>query len=145
MGIIIKNLPVEAHHFIGMVERYHGSLKQVYLIVTSKIPNIKPNLALQIFFKAINNLVDPNRLVLTLLVFGAYPQMTKLDASSPSINKYTMAMKKAIDEVQKCTASRQVNNALNTYNGLFIASVHDLPINSLVLVYQEGNAGQSEE
>ena len=79
--------------------------------------------------------MSPNKLVLTLLVFGAYLRMTELDAPSPSIIQCAMAMKKAIDEVRKCIASQQVNNVFNTCNGPSTASVHDLPINSPVLVY----------
>ena len=37
--------------------------------------------------KAINNSAGLDRIVSTLLVFGAYPQMTKMDTSSPSIIK----------------------------------------------------------
>lgn len=50
-------------------------------------------------------------------------------------------MKKAIDEVRKCITSRQVNNVLNTCNKPFTGSVHDLPINLPVLVFQEENIG----
>ena len=105
MRIIIKNTLVEAHHSIGMVERYHRPLRQVYSIITTKIPNIKPELVLQIFFKAINNSVDPNELVLILLVFGAYPRMSKLDVPSVSITQRAIAIKKTMNEIRKCTAS----------------------------------------
>ena len=54
-------------------------------------------------------------------------------------------MKKAINEVWKCIASQQINNALNTYNALFIAFVYDLPINLLVLVYQKKITGQTKK
>ena len=145
IGIIIKNAPVEVHHSISMVERYHGPLWQAYSIITTKIPSIKPNLALQMSFKAINNSVGPNRLVSTLLVFGAYSRMTEQDAPSPSITQHAVAMRKAIDEVRRFTASRRINDGLNTRNGPSTASVHDLPINSPVLVYRERNAGQSRE
>ena len=97
------------------------------------------------FFKAINDLVGPNGLVFTLLVFGAYPRITELDALTSSITQRAIAMKKAIDEVQKCTTLQQVNNALNTQNRSSIASMHNLPINSFALVYREQNAGQSGE
>ena len=83
-------------------------------------------------FKAIHDSVGPNGLVPTLLVFGAYPRMTESDAPSPSITQCVMAIKKAMDKVQKCTTFRQVNNALNTWNGPLTAAVHDLPINSPV-------------
>lgn len=99
MGIIIKNAPVEAHHSISIIKRYYEPLQQVYSIVTTKIPGIEPNLVLLISFKAINNLVGPNELVPTLLVFGAYPRMIELDTQFPSITQCTMARKKAMDEV----------------------------------------------
>ena len=35
--------------------------------------------------KAINNTASPNRLVPTLLVYGAYLRISKLDPSTPSI------------------------------------------------------------
>lgn len=99
MGIIIKNTSVEGHHSISMVKRYHGPLRQVYLIVTTEIPGIELDLALQMIFKAINDLVGPNGLVLTLLVFGAYSRMTELDTPFPLISQCAMAMKKVMDEV----------------------------------------------
>lgn len=76
MGIIMKNAPVETYHSISLVEHYYGSLYWVYSIIITEIPSIKPNLVLQIFLNAINNLASPNRQVPTLLVFSAYPKMT---------------------------------------------------------------------
>ena len=49
-------------------------------------------------------------------------------------------MKKAMNKVRKCTAFQQVNNALNTYNERFIAFVHGLSINLLILVYSKRNS-----
>jgi hypothetical protein len=37
------------------------------------MPDINKDMVLQIAFKAINNTTGPDRLVPTLLVFGAYP------------------------------------------------------------------------
>lgn len=51
-------------------------------MITSKVPSMELDLALQMFFKAINNSVCSNWLVITLLVFGAYPKMTKSDVPS---------------------------------------------------------------
>ena len=142
MGIVIKNIPVEAHHSIGMVERYHGPLHRVYNIITSEIPGIDPALALQMAFKAINDSVGPNGLVPTLLVFGAYPRMVESD-TTPTITQRAVAMRKAMDEVRKSIASRQINDALNTRNGPSTDSIHGLSLNSPVLVFREGNAGQT--
>lgn len=143
MAVTVRNVPVEAHHSIGMIERYHGLLKRVYTIITEKVPGIEPDLALQMSFKALNDSVGPNGLVLTLLVFGAYPRMAESDAPSPTITQRAVAMRKAMDQVKKNIASRRVNDALNTRNGPFTDFIHGLPLNSPVLVFREGNATQS--
>lgn len=93
-------------------------------------------------FKALNDTAGLNGLVPTLLVFGAYFQMVKMDAPLPTVTQRAVAMRKAMEEVRKSVASRQVNDALNTQNGPSTTLLHDLPLNSLVLVYREGNAGQ---
>ena len=46
-----------------------------------------------------NDLVGPNQLVLTLLIFSIYPKITKLDTSPLSITQRIMAIKKFIKEV----------------------------------------------
>ena len=50
--------------------------------------------------KAINNLAGLDRIISTLLVFGAYPQMTKIDALSLSITKRAEAICIATKEVR---------------------------------------------
>jgi hypothetical protein len=50
-------------------------------------------------FKAINDTAGLNGLVLTLLVYGAYPRITKYDPPSLSIAQRALAIKKAIVEV----------------------------------------------
>ena len=99
MGIIVKNAPVEVHHSIGMVKRYYAFLRQVYSIITTEIPGIKPDLALQMSFNAINNSVGSNWLVPTLFVIGAYLKMTEKDSPSPSPIKRAIAIRKTMNEV----------------------------------------------
>ena len=90
-------------------------------------------------FKAINNIIGPNGLVLTLLVYGAYSQITKYDPLLLLVTQQALAIKKAMAEVQKLRAKRQVNNALNTRNGLSIATIYELTLNSNILIWREGN------
>jgi len=52
-------------------------------------------------FKAINNTASPNGLVPTLLVFGVYPQMVKLDVLLLLVTQRANAIKKAMVEIQK--------------------------------------------
>ena len=48
-------------------------LYHVYKIISLKLKGASEELTLQIAVKAINNSASPDRLVPTLLVFGAYP------------------------------------------------------------------------
>jgi hypothetical protein len=50
-------------------------------------------------FKAINDIAGPNKLVLTLLVYSAYPRITEHDPLSLSITQRAFAIKKAIAKV----------------------------------------------
>src|SRR5271155_1799902 len=143
MGINTKGVPVEAHNSIGMVERYHGPLRRAYQIITVEIPDINKDMALQMAFRAINDTAGPDGLVPTLLVFGAYPRMVESDAPSPSVTQRANAIKKAMVEIQKLRAERQVADALNMRNGPKTDAVHGLPPNSPVLVWREGNTGQA--
>ncbi len=91
-------------------------------------------IALQMAFKALNDTAGLNGLVPTLLVFGAFSRMVESDLLNPSVAQRTAALRKAIEEVKKLRANRQVADALNMRNGPTTAAVHDLPLNSLVLV-----------
>ena len=51
--------------------------------------------------KAVNDTASPNGLVLTLLVFSAYPRMTKLDPPTPLIIAHAMAIRKAMAKITK--------------------------------------------
>ena len=55
---------------------------------------------LQIVIKAINDITRPDRLMLTLLVFGSYPRITDQDPPAPTITKRAKAIYIAIKEVR---------------------------------------------
>jgi hypothetical protein len=85
-------------------------------------------------FKALNNTAGLDGLVPTLLVFSAYPQITELNAPSPTVTQRANAVRKAIAEIRKLRAERQVADALNMRNRPRTDAVYNLPPNSLVLV-----------
>ena len=62
--------------------------------------------------KAVNDSAGPDGIVPTLLVFGAYPRMTNLDAPSPSITKRANAISKATRGVRRLYAKRKVRELL---------------------------------
>ena len=64
-------------------------------------------------FKAINNSVGLEGLVLTLLVYGAYPRITANNPPLLSVNQQAITINKAMVQIQKIQAKRQINNALN--------------------------------
>ena len=142
LGIATRSIPVEAHNSVKMVERYYGPLRRIYYIIIAELPDINKDIALQMAFKAINDSAGPNGLIPTLLVFGAYPRMVESDAPNPTVVKRAAALKKAMEEVKKLRAEHQVADALNMRNGPKTTAIHDLPLNSPVLVWREGPTGQ---
>src|ERR1700733_12156643 len=117
MGTKVKIVPVEAHSSVGIVERYHSPIRRAYLVITAEINGINKDTALQMAFKAINDSAGPAGIVPPLLVYGAFPLMTEYDAPSPTVLQRSAALKKAMVEIQKLRARRQIANALNTRNG----------------------------
>jgi hypothetical protein len=91
---------------VGIVKRYYGLIRRAYTIIIAKIPGISKDMALQMAFKAINDTARLNGLVLTLLVYSAYPRITEYDPLSASIAQRALAVKKAMAEVQKLRAKR---------------------------------------
>ena len=54
--------------------------------------------------KAINNTASLNRLIPTLLVYGAYLKINKLDPFTPSITDQAAIIRKVIAEIVKLRA-----------------------------------------
>lgn len=50
-----------------------------------------------------------------------------------------------MDELQKYTAFWKINNEFNTWNEFFIVFIHDLTINSSVLIYWTKNMSANYE
>ncbi len=84
--------------------------------------------------KAINDTVDSDELMFTLLIFDVYPRMHVMNSPASSINQRTMTIEKAMTEMRKFRAERQVADALNIRNESIIISIHDLSLNSNVLI-----------
>ena len=84
--------------------------------------------------KAVNDTAGPDGLVPTLLVYGAYPRMSNLDPPAPSVTDRAAIIRKAIAEIVKLRAKQTVNSALYHRNGPDTTPIHDLPLNSEVLV-----------
>ncbi|KAI0991270.1 hypothetical protein K3495_g16917, partial [Podosphaera aphanis] len=117
------------------VERYHKPLRRAYTIIKEETNSTDKNLILQMAVKAINDTAGPDGIIPTLLVFGAYPRMAKLDPPAPTIATRARAIQKAMTEVSKLRLNKQVTTALRTRNGPATDS-HNIPIGSNVFVWR---------
>lgn len=137
MSIQLEHAPTEAHHKIGIVERYHEPLRRAYQTIRHDLPTMSQDLVLQMAVKAINDTVGPDALVPTLLVFGAFPKMTPLDPPNPSVLERARVIRKAMTQVRETRDRQHVADALSARNGPIINAILDAQIGSRVLVWRE--------
>ncbi|KAJ5900184.1 uncharacterized protein N7473_004254 [Penicillium subrubescens] len=130
MSIKVKEVPVEAHNSVGKVERYYTLLRRAYEILRDKLKdeNINKEMILQIAVKAVNDSAGPDRIIPTLLIFGAYPRITEIDPPSPSVVKRAKAIRAATKEVRRLHTERQVNDALAIRNSPSTIATLNLPL-----------------
>jgi len=79
MGINIKETLIEAHNLVGLVKRYHVPLRRAFNIISKEMPDLVRETRLQMAVKAVNDIAGLDGLTLTLLVFGAFPRMSRED------------------------------------------------------------------
>ena len=138
LNIQTKCVFIEVANSIGLIKKYHVSLKRVYLIIITKLKDqdfIK-EIRLQMIIKAVNDTIEYNDLVLTLLVFGTYPHIINDDALSLSITEKTKIIKITMNEVVKLHTKRQTNDILHQRNGPQITRIHKTSIDFSILVWR---------
>ncbi|POS82075.1 hypothetical protein EPUL_006366, partial [Erysiphe pulchra] len=135
LGIETKEIPVESANSMGIVERYHKPLRRAYSIIKEETKSTDKNLILQMAIKAINDTAGLDGIIPTLLVFGAYPRMSRLDPPAPSIATRAKAIQKAMAEVSKLRLQKQVTAALRTRNGP-ASIVQNIPLGIDILVWR---------
>ena len=146
MNIVIKSMPVEVHWSIKIVEKYHLIFRRAYLMIMKNLivtgtgmisTNIIKKMRFQMIVKAVNNTADNNDLILTLLMFGAYPRMQEFDFSFLIITQRVDAIKKTMKEMRIAKTQKQINDALNIWNESITNHFHDLSLNSEILIWKK--------
>jgi hypothetical protein len=99
--------------------------------------DVTPDNALQMAVKAVNDTAGFNGFVPTLLVFGTYPRLSSSLPPFPLITARAAAVRKAMAEVRKFKAERQVAEALATRNGPRVAEVAQLPLQNKVKIWRK--------
>jgi hypothetical protein len=92
---------------------------------------------LQMVIKAINNIVGPNDLVSTLLVFSTYSRIATTNTSFLIVTKHSKVIIKAIKQIVELHAKRQVTDVLRQRNSPNISDTLNVLIDKDVLVYKE--------
>jgi hypothetical protein len=84
MSIKVKKVLVKAYNSVGLIERYYALLRRVYKILKAELKDkhINKKMILQMAVKAVNDLARPDKIVLTLLVFGLYLRITEINPPS---------------------------------------------------------------
>jgi hypothetical protein len=98
---------------------------------------VSKQFVLQMAIKTIKNTTGPDGLVLTLLVFGTYLQIATTNTSFLMITEHSKAITKAIKQIAKLYAKKQVINALKQQNSLNINNTLNVLISKDVLVYKK--------
>ncbi len=104
------------------------------MIIENLEKNVSEKIMLQMIKKEINDIVDSDELILILLMFEAYSRMHAMNFSFSSISQRAKIIEKAMTEVRKFRVEKQIVDALNTRNDSNVSSIHDLFLNSDVLV-----------
>ena len=101
-------------------------------------------MTLQMTFKIINDSIDFNELMFTLLVFDVYFRMIELNAFSSILTQRTAAVRKIMNEIKRFIVSRQMNNVFNTRNEFLTIAIHDFSLNLSVLMFRKNVAGHAD-
>lgn len=101
-----------------------------------------PEAILQMAVKTVKNTASHDGIVLTLLIFSAYPQIS-LD-SSPSLStlKRADAIQKTMHGLWKLTVENQISTALGMRNRLVTEDTLALPLQSEIQVWKEKEGWQ---
>jgi hypothetical protein len=128
--IKVKKVLVKAYNSVGLIEQYHTLLRCVYKILKAELKDkhINKEIILQMAVKAVNDLARPVRIVLTLLVFGLYSRITKIDLLSAIIAKRAKAIQAVTKEVRQLHTKQQVSDAFAIRNSLNTIATVNLPL-----------------
>lgn len=112
VGISIQYSGVESHNSIGNGERYHQPLRRIYNKIALENPSLKPETSLKLAIKAINDTMNSEGLVPSLLVFGCLPRFPGSNTNYPIQKDRFEALKTARAEMEQITAELRIRKAL---------------------------------
>lgn len=70
-----KEIPAESVNYMTNIKGYHQRVRREFIIIQSEALDIDAESAIQMAVKAINDSIEPDELVPTLLVYDALPRL----------------------------------------------------------------------
>ena len=113
-GIEVQLSGVQSHNALGVGERYHEHLKRIFRKVMEDEPDLPEEIALQLSVKAMNDTVNPEGLVPSLLLFGTVPRFEPHSSRLPNHEARMRAMTVARREMDDVTARLKLQRALRS-------------------------------
>lgn len=119
-GIDVQLSGVEGHDAIGVGERYHQPLRQVFHKVLKDHPSIDSEIGLRLAVKALNDTAGPEGVVPSLLVFGSL-------LSFPALNMDVHVQKERMAALQTARQEMASIVANSEFKKLSAQSYHPHP------------------
>ncbi|KAK1869742.1 hypothetical protein I4F81_012208 [Pyropia yezoensis] len=114
MGIHWRAAPTEAPWGIGRNERHHGPIRAAFLKIRMETPDIAPDMALAMAYKARNDAPRAHGFSPTTVVTGEPPRLLIGDNAhaDPAVASRARAMQTARATMESYTAADRLRNAL---------------------------------
>lgn len=115
-GVVLKFSGVQHHNGIGIGERYHAPLRNIYRKIEIEYTNMAPTLILKTAIKAMNDTIGPEGLVPSLLRFGVLPRYTPagLESTRPNQRERLKATRVAKEEFFRISNGWRIRRALRS-------------------------------
>jgi len=84
--------------------------------------------------KAVNDTVGPDRLILILLVYGAYPYISREDKPILSNIERVRVIERVMNDVRRLNTKSTITKVMRTTRGLDMTAVLRLLLNTKVLI-----------
>ena len=104
------------------------------IIIELKNQNIIKEIRLQIIIKTVNDTIEYNNLVFTLLIFETYSRIINNDISNLFIIEKVKIINIIMNEIVKLHIKKQINNVLYQRNDPQIIRIYNILINFSILI-----------
>lgn len=139
----VHEVPTEAHHTIGVVERQHGILRTIYNKLRLDEPDINKKERLLLTFRCVNDAPGPGGISPTLLVYSVFPKLPLPQNRDTSLARRVKTISECTKLAKELKAKQIIKDSVNLRNVTgrnHIQELEKLIPGDEVMVYRK-NAG----